>query len=182
VRCGRPADRSAESLKVRLVKALGRMHLAEDSTQRLGVGIANIHDAHRHVHGGGLDHAGQPLHALVREQMLRNDLCLTFALRGTARRGTQAQRPRAKRTPLCRSAFSGTEWGEQGQACASRALSSASYGRSANASLALSLVPSPPTLANPGSSTNQASSTVVVADEPKGDNSITSGIGGDAAG
>ena len=79
-----PADRSAEPLKVRLVKALGRMHLAEDPTQRLGVGIANIHDAHRHVHGGGLEHAGQPLHALVREQMLRNDLCLTFALRGTA--------------------------------------------------------------------------------------------------
>jgi hypothetical protein len=83
------------------------------------------------------------------------------------------QCPRAKRTPLRRSAFSGTEWGEQGpQACASRALSSASYGRSANASLALSRVPSPPTLANPGSSTNQASSTVVVADEPNDDTQV----------
>jgi len=78
--------------------------------------------------------------------------------RGTARFGRPAQRPVAKGTPLRRSAFSGSDWGERRQqACASRALSSASYDRSASASLASSRDPSPPTLANPGSSANQAS-------------------------
>ena len=71
--------------------------------------------------------------------------------------GRQAQRLNARGT-FRRSAFSGSDWGERRQqACASRAPSSSSYDRFASASPASSRDPSPPTLANPGSSTNQAS-------------------------